>query len=129
MTVETRFVCGPAWHHTYGPSSWHRDGRDVERSLCLYPAEMERAHAARALTITWRIISGGASMLEWDPGPPPSISAIFEQAPLQAYQANLQRFRLPWGPIFLDLSLIRLLNAQAHRCRAPKCGGFASPYL
>jgi uracil-DNA glycosylase len=39
-------------------------------------------------------------MLEWDPGPAPSISAIFAQAPLEAYQTNAQRFRLPWGPIY-----------------------------
>jgi hypothetical protein len=38
-------------------------------------------------------------MMEWDPGPP-SISTIFEQAPLQAYQTNPQRFRLAWGPIY-----------------------------
>jgi hypothetical protein len=36
-------------------------------------------------------------MLEWDPGPPSSISALFAQAPCAAYQASPQRFRLAWG--------------------------------
>jgi len=37
-------------------------------------------------------------MLEWDPGPPSSISALCAPAPSAAYQANPQRFRLAWGP-------------------------------
>jgi len=37
-------------------------------------------------------------ILEWDPGSPSSISALFAQAPSAAYQANPQRFRLAWGP-------------------------------
>lgn len=38
--------------------------------------------------------------MEWDPGPPPSISALFDQAPFEAYQAEPTRFRLAWGPIY-----------------------------
>jgi hypothetical protein len=37
-------------------------------------------------------------MLEWDPGPPSSTSALLAQVPSVAYQANPQRFRLAWGP-------------------------------
>ena len=37
-------------------------------------------------------------MMEWDPGPPPSIRSIFEAAPLVAYQGKPKRFRLEWGP-------------------------------
>jgi predicted Abi (CAAX) family protease len=39
-------------------------------------------------------------MMAWDAGPPSSISPIFEQAPLQAYRGNPNRFRLAWGPIY-----------------------------
>jgi uracil-DNA glycosylase len=39
-------------------------------------------------------------MMEWDSDPPPSLGAMFEQAPLQAYRSNPQRFRLPWEPIY-----------------------------
>jgi len=55
-------------------------------------------------------------MLEWDPGPPSSISAIFAQAPFAACQANPQRFRLAWGPIYdrgcLDGTAKELVIAQ-----------------
>jgi hypothetical protein len=40
-------------------------------------------------------------MLEWDPGPPSSISTLFAQAPCAVYQANPHRFRLAWGPTHL----------------------------
>lgn len=38
--------------------------------------------------------------MQWDPGPPPTISQILEQAPLNEYQDNPARFRLEWGPIY-----------------------------
>ncbi len=38
--------------------------------------------------------------MEWDPGPPASIAALFQQAPLAAYKSKPDRFRLEWGPIF-----------------------------
>jgi uracil-DNA glycosylase len=37
-------------------------------------------------------------MMEWDSGPPLNISAIFEAAPLSAYESRPNRFRLEWGP-------------------------------
>lgn len=39
-------------------------------------------------------------VMQWDPGPPPKIATLFDQAPLANYQANPARFRLEWGPIF-----------------------------
>jgi uracil-DNA glycosylase len=55
-------------------------------------------------------------MMEWDPGPPPNIRAIFEAAPLAAYQAKPKRFRVEWGPHYyrgrLDGSAKALLIGQ-----------------
>ena len=38
--------------------------------------------------------------MEWDPGPPPAIKTIFEQAPLKEYKNKRNRFRLEWGPMY-----------------------------
>jgi hypothetical protein len=38
--------------------------------------------------------------MEWDPGPPPAIQTLFEQAPIAAYENLPTRFRLVWGPIY-----------------------------
>jgi uracil-DNA glycosylase len=38
--------------------------------------------------------------MEWDPGPPPAIKTIFEQAPLSEYKNKPKRFRLEWGPMY-----------------------------
>jgi hypothetical protein len=38
--------------------------------------------------------------MEWDPGPPPTIKIIFEQAPLSEYKNKPNRFRLEWGPMY-----------------------------
>ena len=38
--------------------------------------------------------------MEWDPGPPPAIRTIFEQAPLTEYEGVPKRFRLEWGPMY-----------------------------
>jgi hypothetical protein len=38
--------------------------------------------------------------MEWDPGPPPAIRVIFEQAPLAEYEGMPERFRLEWGPMY-----------------------------
>ena len=38
--------------------------------------------------------------MEWDPGPPPAIRVIFEQAPLAEYEGVPKRFRLEWGPMY-----------------------------
>src|SRR5436309_12143177 len=38
--------------------------------------------------------------MEWDPGPPPAIKTIFEQAPLNEYKNKPNRFRLEWGPMY-----------------------------
>jgi hypothetical protein len=38
--------------------------------------------------------------MEWDPGPPPAIKTIFEQAPLNEYKNKPHRFRLEWGPMY-----------------------------
>jgi Uracil DNA glycosylase superfamily len=38
--------------------------------------------------------------MEWDPGPPPAIRLIFEQAPLAEYEARPKRFRLEWGAMY-----------------------------
>jgi hypothetical protein len=44
-------------------------------------------------------------MMEWDPGLSPSLSAVFAQAPSEAYQCNPQRFRLAWWPIYYPWQL------------------------
>jgi len=38
--------------------------------------------------------------MEWDPGPPPAIRTILEEAPLAEYRSRPNRFRLEWGPIY-----------------------------
>src|SRR5437879_13343387 len=38
--------------------------------------------------------------MEWDPGPPPAIKTIFEQAPINEYKNKPNRFRLEWGPMY-----------------------------
>ena len=38
--------------------------------------------------------------MEWDPGPPPVIRTIFEQAPLAEYEGVPKRFRVEWGPMY-----------------------------
>jgi hypothetical protein len=55
-------------------------------------------------------------MMEWDPGPPPSIRTIFENAPLADYRSKPKRFRLEWGPHYyrgrLDGSAKALIIGQ-----------------
>jgi uracil DNA glycosylase superfamily protein len=38
--------------------------------------------------------------MEWDPGPPPAMRAVFEAAPLAEYESKPGRFRLEWGPMY-----------------------------
>ena len=38
--------------------------------------------------------------MEWDPGPPPAIKTIFEQARINEYKNKPNRFRLEWGPMY-----------------------------
>src|SRR5437870_12704641 len=39
-------------------------------------------------------------VMEWDPGPPPAIKTIFEQAPLNDYKNKPNRFRLERGTMY-----------------------------
>lgn len=38
--------------------------------------------------------------MEWDPGPPPAVATLFEQAPFAHYKSKPDRFRLEWGPVY-----------------------------
>lgn len=38
--------------------------------------------------------------MEWDPGPPANVAALFEQASHSSYISKPDRFRLHWGPIY-----------------------------
>jgi uracil-DNA glycosylase len=79
--------------------------------------------------------------MEWDPGPPPAIQTIFEQAPLSEYKSRPSRFRLAWGPIYyrgrLDGSAKVIVIAQdpaadenvARRCLVGHAGQRVQGFL